>query len=124
MRSAVCFCAFAKSVASSRSVCIAPSSAARFSISALFSNCSRICFCCSPSCCIDFCASVPLSRSEFLLSSSSCFCISGVIASRSIFWMSFMRDASAVSSAFAFFKRDSSSFAFCRNESTLAPSCC
>ena len=70
------------------------------------------------------CACVPLSRSEFLLSSSSCFCISGVIASRNIFWMSRMRPASVVSSALAFLSRDSSSFAFMRSESTLAASCC
>ena len=124
MRSAACCCAFASSLASSRSVCMAPSSAARLSISALRSSCSRICFCASASCCMLCCACVPLSRSEFLLSSSSCFCISGVMASRSIFWMSRMRDASVVSSAFAFLRRDSSSLAFMRRESTLADSCC
>ena len=70
------------------------------------------------------CACVPLSRSEFVLSSSNCFCISGVMASRSIFWMSRIRDASVVSRALAFFSRASSSLAFMRSESTLADSCC
>ncbi len=65
-------------------------------------------------------ASVPLSRSALLLSDSNCFCISGVSASRNIFWMSFMRFAIAVSSAFAPLRRSSSAFAFWRSESMRA----
>ena len=101
-----------------------PSNAARLSISALRASCSRICCCCRASCSSDCWASVPLSRSALWFTCSSAFCISGVMASRSMRWMSRIREASAVSMALALRSRCSRSLAPCRSESTRAPSCC
>ena len=103
----------AMSFASSLSVCIEPSSAARFNISALFSSCSRsvsciacrslsdCCDCSFDSCCVAF--------SSFCICASS----SGVSASRSIACASWSWRARLLSSAPACFSCCSSAAAVC-----------